>query len=97
MIQSDQLEMTFDRMSFMFRPADRRQRRFGRARWWFEQMRQVVDRAFDWQPAPTGRPEQIWFQETRGSIYPGCDATSGTRMGGSAPSAAPGSLRAVCE
>ena len=29
--------------------------------WWFRRMRQIVDRAFDWQPAPPPRPEQIWF------------------------------------
>jgi hypothetical protein len=41
-------------------PAVRRGRP-GRAHWWFERMRQVVDRARDWQPAPPERPEQIWF------------------------------------
>jgi len=30
-------------------------------RWWFQQMRLIVDRAFDWQPAPQPRPEQIWL------------------------------------
>jgi hypothetical protein len=42
---------------------NRRQRRLGRANWWFQQMREVVDKALDWQPAPPARPEQIWFQE----------------------------------
>ena len=37
------------------------QRRLSRAQWWFQRMRQVVDRACDWQPAPMPRPEQIWF------------------------------------
>jgi hypothetical protein len=41
-------------------PAARR-RRLNRANWWFERMRQLVDRACDWQPAPEPRPEQIWF------------------------------------
>ena len=40
----------------------RRQRRQSRANWWFERMRQVVDRAFDWQPAAPARPEQIWLE-----------------------------------
>ena len=31
---------------------------------WFQRMRQIVDRAFDWQPAPPPRPEQIWFTGT---------------------------------
>ena len=35
-----------------------------RAEWWFKQMRQVVDKALDWQPAPRFRPEQIWFNDT---------------------------------
>jgi hypothetical protein len=44
--------------------ATRRQRRLSRANWWFERMREAVDRAFDWQPAPPPpRPEQIWFPE----------------------------------
>ena len=29
----------------------RRERRLHRANWWFDQMRQVVDRAFDFEPA----------------------------------------------
>jgi len=44
-------------------PAAVRQRRRNRAHWWFEQMRQVVDRAFDWQPAPEPRARQIWFKD----------------------------------
>ena len=35
--------------------------RRARAAWWFEQMREVVNRAFDWQPAPEPRAEQIWL------------------------------------
>ena len=29
--------------------------------WWFQRMRQIVDCALDWQPAPQPRPEQILF------------------------------------
>lgn len=29
-----------------------------KSRWWFAQMRRVVDRATDWQPAPQPRPMQ---------------------------------------
>ena len=32
-----------------------------RAQWWFARMRQVVERARDWQPAPPARPEQTWL------------------------------------
>ena len=34
------------------------------SRWWFQQMHQIVDRAFDWQPAPPARPEQAWLPGT---------------------------------
>jgi hypothetical protein len=36
-----------------------RERRLNRADWWFDRMRQVVDRAFDWEPAPRFQAEQI--------------------------------------
>ena len=36
--------------------------------WWFQRMRQIVDRAFDWQPAPPPRPEQIWFPGTHRQV-----------------------------
>jgi len=42
---------------------NRRQRRQHRANWWFDRMRDVVDKALDWQPAPPARPEQTWFPE----------------------------------
>jgi hypothetical protein len=38
------------------------------SRWWFDRMRQIVDRAFDWQPAPPPRPEQIWFPGTHRQV-----------------------------
>jgi hypothetical protein len=34
---------------------------FRRAQWWFRRMRQIVDSALDWQPAPPPRPEQTLF------------------------------------
>ena len=43
--------------------AQRPQRRMSRANWWFQQMREVVDRAVDWQPKPTAQAEQIYFPE----------------------------------
>ena len=43
--------------------AKRPQRRMSRANWWFQQMREIVDRAVDWQPAPPPLPEQIYFHE----------------------------------
>ena len=56
-----QLELTLERQPL----APLRSNRAGRAsrasRWWFARMREVVDRALDWEPAPPARPEQIWF------------------------------------
>ncbi len=49
-----QMEMCFGKMS-------RRRSKQSRAQWWFQRMRQIVDRATDWQPAPPARPVQIWF------------------------------------
>ena len=45
------------------RSENRRRRESSQANRWFQRMRRVVDRAFDWQPAPPPRPEQIWFSE----------------------------------
>lgn len=39
-----------------------------RARWWFTKMRQVVDQAIEWHPAPPAPPQQIWFRETQREI-----------------------------
>ena len=38
---------------------NRRQRRLSRAQWWFQRMRQVVDRVIE--PAAPPRPEQLVF------------------------------------
>jgi hypothetical protein len=57
---NNQLELGFSGGAPCHSPAARR-RRLNRANWWFERMRQLVDRACDWQPAPEPRPEQIWF------------------------------------
>jgi hypothetical protein len=35
--------------------------RAGRARWWFNQMREVVDNALEWRPAPPPPPVQDWL------------------------------------
>ena len=53
-----QLEMSFGQAERFY---SRNQRRLSRAQWWFERMRQIVERAADWRPAPPPRPEQIWF------------------------------------
>lgn len=43
-----------------------RQRRVSRARWWFNQMRRVVDEAIEWRPANQARPEQIHLPLAQG-------------------------------
>lgn len=42
-----------------------RERRLNRANWWFSQMRQVVDRALDWEPAPRFQSQQILLTDDR--------------------------------
>jgi hypothetical protein len=61
MMNAGQLELGFANGGAR-RSIEPRHRRLKRANWWFERMREVVDRAFDWHPAPMGRPEQIWFE-----------------------------------
>ena len=39
----------------------RRGGRIARAGWWFNQMRNIVSRAMDWETAGSPRPEQIWI------------------------------------
>ena len=56
-----QMEMSFEAGGVRF---SQRQRRVPRAQWWFQRMRQVVDRAIDWQSVPQCRPEQMWFANT---------------------------------
>jgi len=38
--------------------------RTSRAAWWFAQMREVVERAMDWNAVGEPRPEQIWIPGT---------------------------------
>ena len=64
-MNNQQIELSFD-PSCRLQPAIHRRRRQNRARWWFNQMRVVVDLALDWQPAPTPRPEQIYLTLARG-------------------------------
>jgi hypothetical protein len=55
-----QLELELDQTPHSH-PLAARPGRAPRALWWFDRMRQIVDRAMDWPPAPPRRPEQIWF------------------------------------
>jgi hypothetical protein len=49
LMNKQQLEITLPTMCR--RPGNYRQRRVSRARWWFSQMRRVVDEAVEWAPA----------------------------------------------
>ena len=67
MTTNQQLELGFD--SHRSRTAaPRPSPRASRAAWWFAQMRQAVDSAFDWQPAPAARAEQILMPGERREI-----------------------------
>jgi hypothetical protein len=62
-----QLELGFAAASAC-QAAGYRPRRLARANWWFQRMRQLVDRATDWQPALPARPEQSWFPNTHRNV-----------------------------
>ena len=56
----NQLELGFNGIQPRLNPA-RREGRIARAGWWFAQMRDIVERAMDWEDAGAPRPEQIWI------------------------------------
>jgi hypothetical protein len=59
-MKREQLEMSFNG-STSHRPPLRALSRRSRAKWWFHQMRMVVDTALDWKPLPAARPEQTYL------------------------------------
>jgi hypothetical protein len=68
-----QMELGFGNVRANHSPHHRRARRV-RAQWWFDQMRQVVNRALDWEPAPEPRPTQIWLEASAGTAHRTGDA-----------------------
>ena len=64
MINQQQMELGLATANQCPRVAQR-ERRLTRANWWFDQMRQVADRAFDWEPAPRFQPEQTWLTQSQ--------------------------------
>ena len=56
-----QLELSFGSLRVRQSAPGARRPSMRDPRWWFERMRQIVDRALDWEPAPPPRPEQISF------------------------------------
>ena len=63
-----QLELSLGNAGVVQFPRPNRRPSACNSRWWFERMRQIVDRAFDWQPAPSPRPEQIYFPGTHRKV-----------------------------
>jgi hypothetical protein len=64
-----QLELSFERRATHPRTTPR-QRRLLRARWWFNQMRQGVERAWSRTPVLSVRPEQTYLQISGSSVSP---------------------------
>ncbi len=64
MTNNDQLELGLATANRCPRVVQR-ERRQNRAHWWFGQMRQVVDRAFEWEPTPRVQSEQILLTENQ--------------------------------
>jgi len=64
-MNKDQIEISFESSTNLC-PSGRRSRRMTKARWWFSQMRHVVDRACDWKSSPPPRPEQTYLTLARG-------------------------------
>ena len=53
--QKQQMELGFDKAR-VCPSVHRRQRKSTRAKWWFDRMREAVERGIDWHPAPAARP-----------------------------------------
>jgi hypothetical protein len=63
MTTNEQLELGFTGIKPCLNGA-RCKGRIARAGWWFTQMREIVERAMDWQIAGQSPPEQIWIPGT---------------------------------
>lgn len=64
-MNTQQLEITLPIRNRRSRPHSR-PCRIPRARWWFSQMRRVVDDAMEWTPANSARPEQTHLPLAQG-------------------------------
>ncbi|PWU07954.1 MAG: hypothetical protein C5B50_30605 [Verrucomicrobia bacterium] len=60
---NEQMELSFSNQAAKSAPAISRPH-CRRAGWWIARMRKIVDRALEWHPAPSPRPEQGWFTGT---------------------------------
>ena len=61
MLNTNQMELGFDRVAALGSLPPRRDLK---ARWWFQQMRRVVELAGEWKPVPHGRAEQSYMRLT---------------------------------
>jgi hypothetical protein len=57
---NEQLELGFNGIKLLT-SGPQSQGRVARAAWWFARMREVVERAMDWNAVGEPRPEQIWI------------------------------------
>ena len=57
----NQLELSFEKTTICRQIRTGRQRRMRGARWWFDQMRHVVDLALDRHAPRSVPPEQVYF------------------------------------
>ncbi len=75
-----QLELSFRTRRARSTPPAAHSPSFRRAQWWFRRMRQIVDCALDWEPAPPPRPEQPVIQlpppEIKSAAPPRAEITS---------------------
>jgi len=68
-MQKQQIEIDFTEPPILC-SRGRGQPRLTRARWWFAQMRRVVDQAWDWNAEPRARPEQTYLELARSQGQP---------------------------
>ena len=68
--QNAQLELSFGMLRVRPTLTNSRRSSIRNPQWWFQRMRQIVDRALDWHPAPPPRPEQISFPAKDFSLWP---------------------------
>lgn len=60
-MNTTQIELGFEQNNEVKPCRSARTRRSPGARWWFDQMHAVVDRAFEWSRHAQPRPEQIYI------------------------------------
>jgi hypothetical protein len=62
------MELSLETSALSFQRVRPRDRRLARARWWFEQMHVVVDRAMDWSAPVPPPPRQTALSLAGGSV-----------------------------